>query len=414
MVLTDPPSECYRFLMLKRIYEAVLREHHREQRQMAFLVGPRQVGKTTSCRRAARGAAYYTWDNQSDRLLLTRGPDAVAADLGLDRLRRARVHVLFDEIHKYSKWKTFLKGFFDVHGRKTKTTVTGSSRLDVYKRGGDSLMGRYFLYRMNPLSVGELLRAGLSDREIRPPRPLPEADFQKLLKFGGFPEPFVKGSVRFANRWKRLRRQQLFREDLRDFSRVRELGQIEVLAELIRRQAGQLVSYSQLARSVNVSVDTVRRWLGVLESCYYSFTVKPWYRRIRRSLRKQPKVYVRDWSILDDVGARLENFVAAHLLKAVQWWEDIGLGEYGLFFLRDKAKREVDFLVSRGGEPWFLVEVKASPDKPLSAALRHFQAATGAPHACQVVFGTEFIGADCFATHEPTIVPARTFLSQLP
>ncbi len=136
---------------MKRIYEAALREHIRQYRQMAFLAGPRQVGKTTSCLNFAKNPAYYTWDNQAHRLLITSGPDAVANNLQLQQLRENAVTVLFDEIHKYPKWKTFLKGFFDVYEQKTKIVVTGSSRLDLYKRGGDSLMGRYFLYRMHPL-----------------------------------------------------------------------------------------------------------------------------------------------------------------------------------------------------------------------------------------------------------------------
>ena len=191
--------------MIKRIYESLLREHRREQRQMAFLVGPRQVGKTTSCGNSARDAAYYNWDNQAHRLLISQGPDAVAADLGLERLRATPRAVIFDEIHKHPKWKAFLKGFFDVYGPKTKIIVTGSSRLDVYRRGGDSLMGRYFLYRMNPLSVAELLHPRLSEKEIRPPRKLDDDAYDALLRFGGFPEPFSKADARFANRWKRLR-----------------------------------------------------------------------------------------------------------------------------------------------------------------------------------------------------------------
>ena len=399
--------------MIKRLYESILREHRREHRQMAFVVGPRQVGKTTSCQSSSRDAAYYTWDNQSDQLLISRGPDAVAEDLGLERLRKTPRTVIFDEIHKHSRWKTFLKGFFDVYGSKTRIVVTGSSRLDVYKRGGDSLMGRYFLYRMHPLSVGELLRPRFSAQEIRPPRKLDDEDFESLLRFGGFPEPFSKRDTRFANRWRRLREQQLFREDLRDLTRVQELGQVQVLAELLSRQSGQLANYTTLAQNAGASVDSVRRWLDVLQSLYHSFAVRPWHRNVPKSLRKQPKIYVRDWSALSDPGARLETFVAAHLLKAVEWWEDIGLGRYGLFYLRDKNKREVDFLVARNDEPWFLVEVKASGQKSLSPALAHFQGRTGARHAFQVVFDVGFEQADCFAEERPAIVPARTFLSQL-
>jgi predicted AAA+ superfamily ATPase len=130
-------------------------------------------------------------------------------------------------------------------------------------------------------------------------------------------------------------------------------------------------------------------------------------------LRKEPKIYLRDWSLLEPSGARLETFVACHLLKAVQWWEDLGLGTYGLFYLRDKQKREVDFLVARNNQPWFLVEVKSSQERPLSDALRHFQSQTGALHAFQAALDMPFVDRDCFAIHEPMIVSAKTLLSQL-
>ena len=132
-----------------------------------------------------------------------------------------------------------------------------------------------------------------------------------------------------------------------------------------------------------------------------------------RSLRKEPKWYLRDWAMVSDIGKRAETFVACHLLKAVEGWTDLGLGEFQLAYLRDKEKREVDFVVVRDGRPWFLVEVKQSSGH-LQGALAHFQRQLGAPNAFQVVIDAEPITADCFARPDgPLVVPARTFLSQL-
>jgi hypothetical protein len=398
---------------MDRVYEELLREHHREHRQMAFVVGPRQVGKTTTCRSFMHEPAYLSWDDQGHRMLITKGPAEVAARLGLHELRAEAGTVVFDEIHRYARWKSFLKGFFDVHGGKVHTVVTGSSRLDVYQRGGDSLMGRYLLYRMHPLSVGEIVRPRLAVQEIQRPIRIDEGAFRALLRFGGFPEPFLKADTRFWNRWRRLRDQQLLREDVRDLTRVQELGQIQVLAELVQHQSGQLTNHSTLAQRINVSVDTVQRWLATLESLQYCFAVRPWFRNVAKSLRKTPKFYLRDWSMVEDAGARLEAFVAGHLLKAVNWWEDLGLGEYGLHYLRDKEKREVDFLVVKDRKPWFLVEVKASGGNAPSPALFHFQRQTGAAHAFQMVFDRPYIEVDCFERTDPVIVPAQTFLAQL-
>jgi hypothetical protein len=89
------------------------------------------------------------------------------------------------------------------------------------------------------------------------------------------------------------------------------------------------------------------------------------------------------------------------------------LGNFGLYFLRDKAGREVDFLVTRDNTPWVMVEVKSGSAKNLNPALAYFQNQTGARHAVQVAARMEFASRDCFEHKSPFIVPAATFLSQL-
>lgn len=396
--------------LLQRIYTKTLGNHFNDGPEMAFLAGPRQVGKTTVARSFQVDPIYLNWDNEDHRRLILNGPDRVANFIGLQDLPV----VIFDEIHKYPHWKIFIKGFFDTYAghTKMKIIVTGSARLDIYRKGGDSLMGRYFLYRMHPLSVAELLAPIPSEKKIRPPVELPDNQWQTLLTFGGFPQPYLRGNRRFYNRWKRTRISQIFREDIYDVSKVQEVRMVELLAEFIIQQAGQLTSYVSLARKVRASEDSIRRWVGILESLYFCFTVRPWHTNVSRSLRKEPKYYLWDWAMLSDAGARNENMVASHLLKAVHYWTDLGMGEFNLFFLRTKDKREVDFLVSRDGVPWFLVEVKSS-DSNLSRNLNYFQKATGAKHAFQVIINAPFSRADCFSVPYPVKVPAKTFLSQL-
>lgn len=395
-----------------RSYTKILQQHFAEHRQMALLAGPRQVGKTTVCRGLDADARYLNWDDQDDRALFLKGPKTVAAELGLERLRADRPLVVFDEIHKHAKWKQFLKGFYDGFGDRVRIAVTGSARLDVYRRGGDSLMGRYLLYRMGPLTVGELLRQEVLEQPLAGPRELPPAKFTQLLERGGFPEPFLK-DVRFGNRWRQLRREQLVWEDVRDLSRVQEIGQLEVMEQLLESRSGRSLSYSELANSVNVTVDTARRWVDLLILLHHGFVVRPWFKNVTKSLRKEPKWYLSDWSGIDDPGARAETFVACHLQKAVQMWEDLGLGRFELRYLRDKQQREVDFCIVRDGKPWFLVEVKSSRDS-LSPALAHFQGQTKAKHALQVIVDAPFVAADPFERVDPCIVPAATLLSMLP
>jgi predicted AAA+ superfamily ATPase len=332
----------------------------------------------------------------------------------LDTLNETLPIVIFDELHKYRKWKNFIKGFFDKYSKRAHIIVTGSARLDIYNAGGDSLMGRYFPYRLHPISIGEVVNPFLRETEIAlKPFPISQGDLESLLEFGGFPEPFLKRNVKFYNRWKRLRLKQLFQEDLRDLTRIHELSQIQILAELLRQQAGQLTNYSSLAKKINVSVDTIRRWIEVLKSFYYCFAVKPWTKNVSRSLLKEPKIYLWDWSFVENKGLRIENFVASHLLKAVHFWTDRGLGDYGLYFLRDKQQREVDFLVTKNNKPWFLVEVKNSGDKALSKSLFYFRNMIETQWAFQLSFDMEYINRNCFVSEQPLVVPATTFLSQL-
>jgi predicted AAA+ superfamily ATPase len=330
-------------------------------------------------------------------------------------LHRARARprvVALDELHKYRRWKSLLKGFFDAHEDRTRVIVTGSSRLDVYRRGGDSLMGRYFLFRMHPLSVGELGRQTVPRRPIRPPLAVEAVELEALWRWGGYPEPFRERNARFHRRWIALRRQQLVREDIRDLTRVQELGQIESLDALLRERSGGRLVYSSLAGDLGVAVETVRRWVDTLESFYAGFRVRPWFARVAKALRKEPKWFATDWSDVDDRGARAETYVACHLLKAVHGWTDLGLGSFELRYVRDKQKREVDFLVVRDRKPWFLVEVKSN-DAGLAPALSYYHERLGTEHAFQVVTGLPFEDVDCFAYRRPVAVPAHTLLSQL-
>lgn len=401
---------------MRRYLNDELQNHFAGNRQMLFLSGPRQVGKTTIARQLQemfQHGHYVNWDNQTHRALILKGPETIATQLGLNRLQSETSFCAFDELHKYQHWRDFLKGFFDQYEDQVHILVTGSAHLNTFRRGGDSLMGRYFPYTLHPLSVAECTGAdnrGLLDKE---PQPISAAQWESLWQFGGFPEPMIKSEQRFYTRWRKLRTEQLFRDDLRDLTRIQELGQVEMLAEILRQHVGQLTSYTFLSKNVRVSVDTIRRWIATLESFYYCFSVRPWHQNVTRALRKEPKYYLWDWSLVDDAGARAENLVASALLKATHWWTESGQGDFGLHFIRDKEKREVDFLVTRNQRPWFLVEVKTSGKAALSKSLAWFQSQTKTEHAFQVAMDLGFIERNCFAHKKPIIVPARTLLAQL-
>jgi len=401
---------------MRRVYETLLEEHLSRHRQMIFLSGPRQVGKTTTRLETSAESplhSYFNWDNEDHRALIIEGPQAIARKARLDEVQKTLPVLVFDEIHKYRNWKRFLKGFFDTYEKKCRVLVTGSARLDVYKQGGDSLMGRYFLYRLHPLSIREIADPQIPSQEIQQPVEIRKADYEALLTFGGFPEPYLKRSQTFFNHWKRLRIKQLFREDLRDLSRVQEIGQMQLLAELLQEEASHSLNHSTLAGKIKVSTPTLQRWMELLKNLYFCFTIQPWSKNLSRSLIKEPKIYLWNWALIEDHGARLENLVASHLYKAIQFWTDRGFGDYGLYYLRDKEKREVDFLVTKNRKPWFLVEVKSSGEKGISRWLYYYQEKLKVSHAFQIGFDLPYVDQDCFKKNDPVRVPAKTFLSQL-
>ena len=333
----------------KRIYEAVLEEHLRDNRQMTFLTGPRQCGKTTLAK--SLSDKYFTWDDLATRRLVAGDAAGLADAAGLGIASNRRTVVTLDEIHKFVRWKSFLKGFFDLYEDRMRLIVTGSARLDIYKRGGDSLMGRYFLYHMHPLGVAELVRPELEATEIHAPRPVSSEDWDALWTHGGFPEPFVRRDMRFTHRWRKLRREQLFQEDLRDLTKIADVAGIRILSELLLARAENQIVAASLAREIGIAEKTIKAWIATLEYFHEGFTVRPLFRNIENSIRKTPKWYQRDWCEVADEGARFENLVACHLLKAVDMWNDLGLGDYALYYVRNKAKEEVDFLVTKNGTP---------------------------------------------------------------
>lgn len=402
---------------IPRRYDGLVTDHLRDARQMVFLSGPRQVGKTSTATTAPGRlgrVVYLSADDERMRRAMLAGADALWHEAGLDRALRATPTLVLDEAHKLPRWKNLLKGFYDQYGLRIHIVVTGSARLDVFKRGGDSLMGRYFPYRMHPFSVAEVTTAKSGPSVlVQQPRRIDDDAFAALYRFGGFPEPLVRNNQRFAARWQRVRVERLLREDLRDLTRIQELAQVAHLAEVLATRIGATSHVATLAAEVGASQDSIRRWLDTLAYLYFCFPVRPWFRNVARSLRKTAKYYLSDWSAIADPGARSENLVACALHKACQFWTDAGLGEFSLHFLRDKQQREVDFLVARVGEPWFLVEVKTSQNAPLTPSIAYFQKQTNAAHAFQLVFDAPYEDADAFEHHHPVVVPARTLLSQL-
>jgi len=392
---------------MKRIYETLIAGHFSGNRQMIFLSGARQVGKTTTALSVLPNARYFNYDNVDDASVIIGGANHIAADLNVSTPVNEQHEVIFDEIHKYPRWKNCIKGFFDTYGKGRRIIVTGSAQLAVYRRSGDSLVGRYFPFTIHPVSAREAVGAAVNlDSVFQKPVHISQNIIETLLTFGGFPEPFLKANRRFYNNWQLTRKEQIFREDLRDLSRVHDVRQIQVLGELLAAQVGAQTVLANLANELRVKNDTVKMWITLLESLYVCFQIQPWSKNVANSLRKQPKIYFWDWSIVADTGAKRENFTASHLLKAVHWWNACGLGNFALYYLRDKQKHEVDFLVVCDNKPFMMVEVKSSSHNRISPNIEHFQKTVKAPYVFQLAFDMPVSNINPAELHKPAIIAA--------
>lgn len=309
-------------------------------RKIIFITGPRQTGKTTLSKTLTDDFDYFNYDNPEHRIsLLERSWD------------RKKSLIIFDELHKLKNWKSWLKGIYDTEGFPPSLLVTGSAKLDTYKKVGDSLAGRFFQFRLHPLDLKEISTVfdGISTGNA----------LDKLLEVGGFPEPWLDGQVQFYKRWKRSHLDIIIRQDLLDLENVRHITAIETLIQLLRRRVGSPVSYSSLARDLETSGKTIKRWLTILENMYVIFRVTPFHRNIARSLLKTPKFYFYDTGqVVGDAGVRLENLTACALLKEIQYREDCFGEEMQLHYLQTKDGREIDFFISRDSLPHLMLEVK--------------------------------------------------------
>jgi len=357
--------------------------------RMVFVGGPRQVGKTTFAltflpKPVESHRAYLNWDDISIRSSLLKG-----------ELPSNEKCIVFDEIHKFAKWRNLVKGFYDTNKSEISFIITGSARLDYYRKGGDSLQGRYHYYRLHPFSLTEL-------------NPDPDKkDFKILLKFGGFPEPLLKAEEKFWRRWQRERLQRVIYEDIRDLENIKEITLLELLAHELPNRVGSPLSVKNIKEMLQVAHETVERWLKIFERMYYCFRIPPYGPPKIRAVKKEQKLYLWDWSILPDSGPRFENFIASHLLKYCYFIEDTQGFSMELRFLRDTDRREIDFVVLKENIPMFAVECKTG-EKSINPAVFYFKERTQIPQFYQVHQGTKD-----YKKNGVRVIPVETFCKEL-
>lgn len=357
-------------------------------RQMRFIAGPRQTGKTTLAKsfldRTGCSSLYYNWDVRETRTRYKENSFFYMEDIYKIQHGKPRVPwVCLDEIHKMPKWKNILKSAFDSAEERISFIITGSARLEMFHRAGDSLAGRYFLFKLFPLTVFELTH---NEKYRSISAPTDAANFietqlsktvyhqdtvETLLNYSGFPEPFMRANKVFNNKWHNNYIDRLIREDLRDLTHIRELEHIADLLTFIPERIGSPLSLNSLREDMEVSHSAIRTYLKSLELCYVLFFISPYSKKISRSVKKEKKCYLYDWSIIKNEAARFENYLAVELKVLAELWNDIGESKFELFFVRTRDGKETDFLLTKDKSPWLLLEAKLSDEKIDSYHYKH-------------------------------------------
>ena len=338
-------------------------------KKMVFLTGPRQSGKTTLVTDMLKNLAgiYLNWDDQDHRKQILKR-DWSDED----------TYIALDEIHKFSRWKNFLKGTYDTQKTKHRFIVTGSAKLDIYKKGQDSMLGRFFSWRVHPLCLAELKHQFKN---------LDEKNLDKLLTFGGFPEPFFEGKEVFAKRWRKEKLKLVFRQDIQELESIKDISLLELFYQALIDRVSSEVVLSNLARDLEIAPKTAKSWLNVLEKTYAVFIVRPFGKTIAKAITKTPKVYLYDnGEVSVDEGAKFENLVASHLHKRIQFLEDLYGDKYELNYLRDKNGHEIDFVILKNNKPVCLIEAKLN-DLTRSKSFYFYKERLKIKHCVQIIKG---------------------------
>lgn len=348
-------------------------------KQMVFIAGPRQAGKTTFAQMTAENfsnSLYFNWDIFENKRQLIENPYFYE---NLNRKDSSIPLVIFDELHKYPQWKNYLKGIYDRDKEHYKFLVSGSGRLDLYQKGGDSLAGRYLLFYLWPFTLAELAGRNLTFEDfmnnplwIDTPSYEVTQSWEALGKFSGFPDPFLNSNEQFYQLWSQTYKKQLLREDIRDLTSLRNIENVEILFSLLPSKIGSPLSLASLARDLKVSFDSIKKWLDIFENFLLVFRISSWTHKISRAITKEKKLYVYDYAGIHSPAAKFENMAALELWRAISNWNSLGLGHFSLHYLRNREKEEVDFLLAQENTPFLLIETKLSNESP-SKSLKKFQ-----------------------------------------
>lgn len=392
-----------------------------EEKKMVFLAGPRQVGKTTIAKEIAKkykNSIYFNWDIISDQQKIIKNPTFFEQ---INRIDKSIPLVVLDEIHKYKKWKNYLKGIYDEFYSDYSFLISGSGRLDIYQKGGDSLAGRYLMFHLFPFTISELshtnrnfsdfIKNPINDFDINHKKSTRNI-WDNLAQFSGFPDPFTRATKTFWTKWSRNYNKQIIYEDIRNLSNIKNINDVGLLFSLLPSKIGSPISINNIANDLQVAFDTVKNWLNLFDISYLTFRILPWTRKINRAITKEKKLYLFNYPLIQDIGAKFENMVSLELYRAINNWNEKGYGNFDLHYIKNKEQEEVDFLISNNNLPILIIEAKNSDVQP-TKALINFQNNLNVP-AVQLVNQENIYKINKNKANKILITTAHYWLSSLP
>ncbi len=378
-------------------------------KKMVMLAGPRQSGKTTLALGLLKknSGHYYNWDDDQHKELIRKGD--------LDQSSKLWI---FDEIHKYARWRNWLKGKYDLYHDQHKILVTGSAKLDLYNRGGDSLQGRYYFHRLHPFTLSELqnikIANTIEEMMLMENSPRKDSSLDDLMHYGGFPEPLFSNSENDAARWRIAYGYRLIREDIRSLENIILIDKIQNLYDQLPSTIGSPLSINSLREDLEVNFRTASNWIDIFDKNYVSFRVPPYGAPKIKAVKKEQKLYLWDWARVEKSSARFENLIAMHLLRLCHWFLDVNGKEYELRYFRDTEKREVDFIIMDKKKPLIAIEVKEA-EQGLDSNLKYLLERVKIPYAFQIhLNGTMHKRLPDINGAQLWLMPAAKFLANLP
>lgn len=333
--------------MIQRKIQAELAQLAQEYK-VVTITGPRQSGKTTL---AKMQFPYYDYVNLEDPEVRS-----LAEKDAREFLHRHPAPIIIDEIQRLPMLLSYIQVECDKSNKKGQYILTGSHQPALKAGISQSLAGRTAILQLLPLSIEELLDAGM------------KLDRDEYI-FKGFMPQLYEENIDI-NRFYRNYYMTYVERDARQLVNIRNFSAFETFIKLLAGRVGQLINMQSLSNDVGVSSTTISEWLSILEASYIIFRLPPYFENFGKRLTKSAKIYFTEVGLaaylleLENpgmvardplMGNLFENMVIVEALKARY---NAGK-DAGLYFFRDSNGMEIDLLQS-SGRKLYPFEIKAA------------------------------------------------------